>query len=58
MHPALRMSVGPTLFRCKNMPRKKKARGRPPIHPLPPRADATPEELAKTLKATNSGKNI
>ena len=28
------------------MPRKKKQRGRPPIRPLPPKADATPEELA------------
>lgn len=31
------------------MPRKKKPRGRPPIRPLPPRADATPEELARVF---------
>ena len=31
------------------MPRKKKPRGRPPIHPLPPKADATPEELARAF---------
>ena len=31
------------------MPRRKKQRGRPPIRPLPPRADATPEELVKVF---------
>ena len=31
------------------MPRKKKERGRPPVHPLPPRADATAEELARAF---------
>ena len=31
------------------MPRKKKPRGRPPLRPLPPRADVTPEELARAF---------
>jgi hypothetical protein len=32
------------------MPRNKKPRGRPPTtHRLPPKADATPEELAKAF---------
>ena len=31
------------------MPHKKKPRGRPPVRPLPPRADATPEELARAF---------
>lgn len=33
------------------MVRQKKARGRPTVHPLPPRIDATPEEMAKSLFA-------
>ena len=33
------------------MARQKKARGRPPIRLLPPRVDATPEEMAKALFA-------
>ena len=40
------------------MPRKKKARGRPPIRPLPPRADATPEELAKAFFKGNPGDEV
>lgn len=33
------------------MPRKKKERGRPPSKPLPPRIQATPEQLAQALFA-------
>ena len=33
------------------MAKQKKPRGRPPTHLLPPRADATPEEMAKALFA-------
>ena len=31
------------------MPRKRKERGRPTEHPLPPRIDATPEEIAEAF---------
>ena len=31
------------------MPRKPKERGRPVEHPLPPRIDATPEEIAEAF---------
>ena len=31
------------------MARKKKERGRPPGHPLPPRIEATPEQLAQAM---------
>ena len=37
------------------MPRKKKPRGRPPIRPLPPRADATPEDLARAFFKSKPG---
>ena len=31
------------------MPRQKRQRGRPPKYPVAPRADATPEELARAF---------
>ena len=31
------------------MPRKKKARGRPPTKPMPERIDATPEQIAEAF---------
>ena len=36
------------------MARQKKNRGRPPVRFLPPRVDATPEEMAKALFALPS----
>ena len=35
------------------MPRKKKARGRPPVKPMPERIDATPEQIAETVLQFN-----
>ena len=31
------------------MPRKKRARGRPPVKPMPERIDATPEQIAEAF---------
>ena len=31
------------------MPRRKKARGRPPVRPMPDRIDATPEQIAEAF---------
>ena len=31
------------------MPRKKKARGRPPVKPMPERIDASPEQIAEAF---------
>ena len=37
------------------MPKKKKERGRPPAQPLPPRIEATPEQLARAMFAMPPG---
>ncbi len=35
------------------MPRKKKQRGRPPVKPMPPRIDASPERIAEVVLGFN-----
>ena len=40
------------------MPREKKQRGRPPARPVAPRADATPEELARAFFKGKPGDEV